>query len=66
VTVRTTAIAALAEPGTSGDVVSLTLQNCVSCGSLSVGKVAVGTSFVIQSTNPSDASNVLWEIRHIY
>jgi len=55
VTVRTTAIAALAEPGTSGDVVSLTLQNCVSCGSLSVGKVAVGTSFVIQSTNPSDA-----------
>jgi len=66
VMVETKAIAGLASPGKSGDVVSLTLQNCVSCGSLSVGKVAVGKSFVIESTNPMDASNVLWEIKHVY
>jgi len=65
-TVSTTAIAAMAAPGGPGDAIYLTLQNCLSCGSLSVGKVVAGTSFIINSTNPLDASNVLWEIKHIY
>jgi hypothetical protein len=66
VIVSTSAIAALAAPGVAGDVIYLTLQNCVSCGSVSVGTVTPGKSFVIDSTNHSDASNVLWEIKHIY
>lgn len=65
VTVSTTAIAALAAAGAAGDVVSLTLQTCSSCGTLSVGTVTGGTSFVINSTNGADASNVYWEIRHV-
>ena len=65
VTVSTTAIAALAAAGTAGDVVNLVLQNCSNCGSLSVGTVTAATSFVINSTNVLDASNVYWEIRHI-
>jgi len=65
VTVSTTAIAALATAGGSGDVVTLTLQNCSTCGTLSVGTVTAGTSFVINSTNIADASNVYWEIRHV-
>lgn len=43
--------------------ISLTLQNCSTCGSLSVGTKTVGTSFVINSTNGSDASVVYWSIK---
>jgi hypothetical protein len=43
--------------------VILTLQSCSSCGTLYVGTVAAGSSFVIKSTNASDASTVYWEIR---
>lgn len=65
VTVSTTAIVALAAAG-AGDVVSLTLLSCSSCGSLSVGTVVAATSFVINSTGGSDGSKVFWEIKHIY
>jgi len=64
-TVSTTAIAALAAAGGAGDVVVLTSQTCSNCGSLSVGTVTAGTSFVINSTNASDASNVYWEIKKL-
>lgn len=43
--------------------ISLTLQNCSTCGSLSVGTKTVGTSFVINSTNVLDASDVYYEIK---
>ncbi len=66
VKVSTSAIAALAGPGDPGDAIYLSLQNCVSCGTLSVGTVVAGTSFVINSTNPLDGSKVLWEIKRIY
>ncbi len=66
VTIHTSAIGPLAAPEKEGDVIYLVLQNCVSCGSLSVGTVVPGKSFVIDSTNRSDVSNVLWEIKHIY
>jgi len=65
VTVSTTAIAALAAAGAAGDVVALTLQSCSSCGTLSVGTVVAATSFVINSTNGADASDVYWEIKHV-
>jgi hypothetical protein len=65
VTVSTTAIAALAAAGAAGDVVQLTLQSCSTCGTLSVGTVTPGTSFVINSTNVLDASNVYWEIKKL-
>lgn len=65
VTVSTTAIAALAGAGGAGDTVSLSLENCSSCGILSVGTVSAGTSFVINSSNVSDASNVFWQIGHL-
>lgn len=64
VTISTTAIAALST-GAAGDVVALTLQTCSTCGTLSVGTVTAGTSFVINSTNAGDASHVYWEIRHL-
>lgn len=64
-TVSTTAIAALAAAGSSGDAIRLTLQTCSSCGTLSVGTVMAGTSFVINSSNGADASDVYWEIHHI-
>ena len=66
VKVSTGAIAALAEPESAGDAIYLSLQNCISCGTLSVGTVIAGTSFVINSSNPLDGSKVLWELRHIY
>jgi len=62
-TVNTTAITALAAPGAAGAVVVLASQSCSSCGSLSIGTVTAGTSFVINSTNASDASKVYWEIK---
>jgi hypothetical protein len=65
VTVSTTAIAALAASGAAGDAVELVLQNCSTCGTLSVGTVTAGTSFVINSTNVLDASLVFWRIKHI-
>lgn len=65
VTVSTTAIAALAAAGGAGDAVKLTLQTCSACGSLSVGTVTAGTSFVINSTSGTDASRVFWEIQHV-
>jgi len=65
VTVSTTAIGALAASGGAGFVVKLVLETCSSCGSLSVGTVTGGTSFVINSTNGSDASHVYWEIGYI-
>jgi hypothetical protein len=64
VTVSTTAIGALATTG-AGYAISLTELSCSSCGSLSIGTVTASTSFVINSTNASDASNVYWEIRYI-
>jgi hypothetical protein len=64
-TVSTTAIAVLAAAGAAGDVVNLVLQSCSNCGTLSVGTVSAGSSFVINSTSGSDASNVYWEIRKI-
>jgi hypothetical protein len=64
-TVSTTAIAALAAAGGAGDVIVLTLQSCSTCGTLSVGTVTPGTSFVINSTNVLDASNVYWEIKKL-
>lgn len=38
----------------------VTAQNCSSCGSYSIGTRVVGTSFVINSSNGSDASIVAW------
>jgi hypothetical protein len=64
VTVSTTGIGALATT-TSGSVVTLNLLTCSSCGVLSVGTVTPGTSFVINSSNGSDASSVYWEIRNV-
>lgn len=64
-TVSTSAIAPLAAAGASGDVINLVLQTCSNCGTLSVGTVTAGASFVVNSTNRSDSSNVYWEIRHI-
>jgi len=64
VTVSTSAIAALATTG-AGAAVALTLETCSSCGSLSIGTVTPGTSFVINSTSGTDASHVYWEIRTI-
>jgi len=65
VTVSTTAINALAAAGAAGYAVNLVLQSCSSCGALSVGTVTNSTSFVINSTNGSDASKVYWEIRYV-
>lgn len=65
VTVSTTAIGALSAAGGSGYVVNLVGQTCSTCGHLSVGTVVAGTSFGINSTNGSDASNVYWEIRYV-
>jgi hypothetical protein len=65
VTVSTAAISTLAASGSAGAAVSLTLQSCSSCGALSIGSVTAGTSFVINSTNASDASKVFWEIKTI-
>lgn len=65
VTVSTTAIGTLATSGASGFVVELTLQTCSSCGILSIGTVSNGTSFVIHSSNTSDASLVYWEIKYV-
>jgi hypothetical protein len=65
VTVGTTAINTLATAGGAGYVVSLTALTCSSCGALSVGTVVANTSFVINSTNGSDASRVYWEIRYV-
>jgi Pectate lyase superfamily protein len=66
VTVSTTAIGTLAAAGAGGFTVLLTPLTCSSCGALSVGTVNSGTSFVINSTNGSDASRVYWEIKYIY
>jgi hypothetical protein len=65
VTVATSAIGALASSGTPGYVVFLTLQNCSGCGVLSLGTVIAGSSFVINSTNGSDSSRVIWEIQYV-
>ena len=65
VTVSTTAIGALAAAGGAGYVINLVGQNCSMCGSLSVGTVTAATSFVINSTNTLDGSNVYWEIRYV-
>ena len=62
--VSTTAIGTLATTG-AGYAVSLTALTCTSCGALSVGTVINGTSFVINSTNATDTSNVYWEIKYI-
>jgi hypothetical protein len=62
VTVSTTAIAALSTGG-AGKIVLLSAQTCSNCGALSIGTVTAGTSFVINSTNILDASNVFWEIK---
>ena len=62
VTVSTTAAIALASSGGAGGAIRFTLQNCSSCGILSVGTVSAGISFVINSSNGSDASKVFWEI----
>jgi hypothetical protein len=40
--------------------VFLTLQNCSGCGNVYLGTVTAGASFVIKSTNVSDASTVAW------
>jgi hypothetical protein len=65
VTVSTTAAATLAASGGAGGAIRLTLQSCSSCGTLSVGTVTNGTSFVINSSNGSDASLVFWQIEKI-
>ena len=65
VTVSTTKACTLAAAGAGGCAVKLTLQTCSSCGTLSVGTVTNGTSFVINSTNGSDASLVYWHIEQI-
>lgn len=54
-TVNTTAVAA-------GSKILLTYQNCTSCGTIYIGTITAGTSFVINSSNGSDASTVLWSI----
>lgn len=46
--------------------VRLTYQSCSSCGTLNVGTIVDGTSFVIHSSNGSDGSNVFWEIVNIH
>lgn len=65
VTVSTTAIGAIAAAGGAGYVVKLTALTCSSCGALSIGTVSAGTSFIINSTNGSDASRVYWEIGYL-
>jgi len=46
----------------SGSSIELNYQNCSSCGTLYKGTLTPGTSFVINSTNASDASTVSWRI----
>jgi hypothetical protein len=65
VTVSTTAVHTLAAAGGAGYTIQLTPISCTSCGALSVGTVTNGTSFVINSTNASDASKVYWEIKYV-
>ena len=62
VTVSTNKIGALAAAGGGGFAVKLTLETCSTCGTLSVGTVTNGTSFVVNSTNASDASSFYWQI----
>jgi hypothetical protein len=64
-TISTTAMCPPAGAGGSGCTVRLTLQNCSSCGILSVGTIVNNTSFVINSSNASDGSKVLWEIVYV-
>jgi hypothetical protein len=65
VTVSSTKACTLAASGAGGCAVKLTLQTCSTCGTLSVGTVTNGTSFVINSTNAGDASLVYWYIDQI-
>ena len=67
VTVSTTAIAALAASGAAGDTVTLQYQGGTGAntGVLYVSNVTPAASFVIKSTNASDANTVYWEIRVI-
>ena len=55
VTVNTTAV-------TANSKIFLTYKNCSNCGTLYKGTITAGTSFVIQSSNASDASQVDWWI----
>lgn len=54
-TVSTTAV-------TADSKIFVSYKNCVDCGSLYIGTVTAGTSFVILSTNLADASDVNWWI----
>ena len=49
VTINTTAV-------TASSIIQLQLTSCSSCGTIYVGTVTAGTSFVVTSTNGSDAS----------
>ena len=55
ITVNTTAV-------TSSSIISLTYQNCSSCGTAYISARTASTSFTITSTNSSDASSIAWLI----
>ena len=47
---------------TASSKIFVTAQTCSSCGAYSIGTITAGTSFVINSTNGSDASTVAYWI----
>lgn len=49
---------------TANSIISLTYQNCSNCGTAYISAKTAGTSFVITSTNASDASIIAYEIKN--
>lgn len=49
---------------TASSIISLTYQNCSNCGTAYISAKTAGTSFVITSTNASDASTIAYEIKN--
>ena len=47
---------------TANSKIFVTAQTCTSCGTYSIGTITAGTSFVINSTNVSDASTIAYWI----
>ncbi len=46
----------------SGSKIFATLTNCSRCGSIYIGTIKAGASFIVNSTNAADASNFNWWI----
>jgi hypothetical protein len=51
---------------TTNSRISLTLQDCASCGTLYLSTRVIGESFTVKSTNSADASTVFYEIFEPY